>query len=202
MFLTIALTSGLGRSNAPVTYSQERVRPSWFNIASLPPCNCYDETGISSGVARLENLIISEVRQGTISSKIVLVGFSQGASLSLMTALTTLHELGGVASLSGWIPKQSRPVGRWSAASPISRCSRLESQAMQQIEPSLPIFWAHGSADDEVPLSYGEECVSFLRNSLGIPSERVVFKTYEGLDHSINDAELDDLAEWLANMVS
>ncbi|KAM5531519.1 hypothetical protein V8D89_014844 [Ganoderma adspersum] len=169
-------------SNAPVTYSQERVRPSWFNIASLPPCNCYDETGISSGVAKLENLIISEVRQGTISSKIVLVGFSQGASLSLMTALTTLHELGGVASLSGWIPKQSRP-------------------AMQQIEPSLPIFWAHGSADDEVPLPYGEECVSFLRNTLGIPSERVVFKTYEGLDHSINDAELDDLAEWLANIV-
>ena len=27
-----------------------------------------------------------------------------------MTALTTLHELGGVASLSGWIPKQSRQV--------------------------------------------------------------------------------------------
>ncbi|KAI1786307.1 Phospholipase/carboxylesterase [Ganoderma leucocontextum] len=169
--------------NAPVTYSQERVRSSWFNIASLPPCNCYDETGISSSVATLENLIISEVRRGTTSSKIVLVGFSQGASLSLMTALTTLHELGGVASLSGWIPKQSRP-------------------AMQQIEPSLPVFWAHGSADDEMPLPYGEECISFLRSTLNMPSERVVFKTYEGLDHSVNDAELDDLAEWLANVVS
>ncbi len=100
-----------------MTYSQERVRPSWFNIASLPPCNCYDETGISSGVAKLENLIISEVRQGNTSAKIVLVGFSQGASLSLMTALTTLHELGGVASLSGWIPKQSRPVSRQLGAS-------------------------------------------------------------------------------------
>ena len=118
---SLHLNLDLDRPNAPVTYSQERVRPSWFNIASLPPCNCYDETGISSGVAKLENLIISEVRQGTTSSKIVLVGFSQGASLSLMTALTTLHELGGVASLSGWIPKQSRPVSRPPQASLVSR---------------------------------------------------------------------------------
>ena len=71
-----------------------------------------DDAAASTSVARLENLIISEVRQGTASSKIVLVGFSQGAALSLMTALTTLHELGGVASLSGWIPQPSRQVNR------------------------------------------------------------------------------------------
>ena len=73
---------------------------------------------------------------------------------------------------------------------------------MQQIEPSLPVFWAHGSADDEVPLLYGEECVSFLRNTLGMSSERVMFKIYDGLEHSVDDAELDDLAEWLAHIVS
>ncbi|TBU48672.1 Phospholipase/carboxylesterase [Dichomitus squalens] len=169
--------------DAPVTFSQERRSPSWFNIVSLPPCNGYDEAGVSASVARLENLIISEVRQGTPSTKIVLVGFSQGASLSLMTALTTLHELGGVASLSGWIPQQSR-------------------QAMQQIEPSLPVFWAHGTVDDEVPLSYGEECVSFLRNTLRMPSDNFSFKTYEGLGHDVNETVLDDLAAWLSTVLS
>ena len=95
----------------PVTYSQGRVRPSWFDIAHLPPCNHYDEVGVSASVAYLENLILSEVREGGVpESRIILVGFSQGASLSLMTALTTLHELGGVASLSGWIPQQCRQV--------------------------------------------------------------------------------------------
>ncbi|KAI0719120.1 Phospholipase/carboxylesterase [Cerioporus squamosus] len=169
--------------NAPVTYSQGRIRPSWFNIESLPPCNCYDEPGIAASVARLENLIISEVRSGTPSSKIVLVGFSQGAALSLMTALTTLHELGGVASLSGWIPQQSR-------------------QAMHQIEPSLPVFWSHGTADQEVPMSYGEECTAFLRNSLHLPADNVTFKTYEGLEHTVNDDVLNDLATWLARVLS
>ena len=95
----------------PVTYSQGRVRPSWFDIAHLPPCNHYDEAGASASIAYLEDLILREVRQGAVpESKIVLVGFSQGASLSLMTALTTLHELGGVASLSGWLPQECRQV--------------------------------------------------------------------------------------------
>ncbi|KAI0358944.1 lysophospholipase I [Trametes cingulata] len=168
--------------NAPVAFSQGRVRPSWFNIANLPPCNCYDEPGVAASVATIEDLVISEVRGGMESAKIVLVGFSQGGSLSLMTALTTLHELGGVACLSGWIPKQAR-------------------QAMLQIEPSLPVFWAHGTTDTEVPLSYAEECVSFLRESLHIPEDKVVFKKYEGLEHTVNEAELDDLAVWLSGLL-
>ena len=73
---------------------------------------------------------------------------------------------------------------------------------MQQIEPSLPVFWAHGRADEEVPLAYGEECVSFLRDTLSISAERVAFKAYDGLDHSVDDTELDDFAVWLANTVS
>lgn len=95
----------------PVSCSNRRIRPSWFDIAHLPPCNHYDEAGASASIARLEDLILTQVRQGPVpESRIVLAGFSQGASLSLMTALTTLHELGGVASLSGWIPQECRQV--------------------------------------------------------------------------------------------
>ena len=72
---------------------------------------------------------------------------------------------------------------------------------MQQIEPSLPVFWAHGTADDEVPLSYGEECTSFLCSTLHMPQDKVVIKTYEGLGHTVNDTELDDLATWLSNVL-
>ena len=71
----------------------------------------YDDASASASVAYLEDIILAEVRDGSVQeSKIILVGFSQGASLSLMTALTTLHELGGVASLSGWIPQECRQV--------------------------------------------------------------------------------------------
>ena len=58
----------------------------------------------------LEKLILQEVHNGIAPSRIILAGFSQGASLCLMTALTTWHEIGGVGSFSGWIPHHAREV--------------------------------------------------------------------------------------------
>jgi predicted esterase len=58
----------------------------------------------------VEGLIQAEVHRGADPRRIVLMGFSQGAALSLLVTLTTLHELGGVISLSGWIPHRGREV--------------------------------------------------------------------------------------------
>ena len=73
---------------------------------------------------------------------------------------------------------------------------------MKQIEPSLPVFWAHGTADTEVPASYGEEAISFLNSYLKIPADKIIFKTYEGLQHTVNDAVMADLAAWLDNTLA
>lgn len=75
------------------------------------------------------------------------------------------------------------------------------SQAMLQLEPNLPVFWAHGVADTEVPLSYGQEAVDFLRESLHIPEDKVTFKKYEQLEHTVQEDELDDLAVWLTQLL-
>ena len=87
-------------------------RPAWFNIRELPPCRTdFDENGIVASISAIESIIQAKIHQGTDSRNIVLAGFSQGATLALMVALTTLHDLGGVASLSGWIPQLIREVG-------------------------------------------------------------------------------------------
>ncbi|OJT13223.1 Acyl-protein thioesterase 1 [Trametes pubescens] len=172
----------LDRRTVPVTYNHGQSRPSWFDIANLPPCNCYDEPGAAASVATIESLVTAEVRSGTPPTRIALIGFSQGGAVAMMTALTTLQELGGVASLSGWIPQPSR-------------------QAMLQLEPCLPVFWAHGIPDTEVPISYGEESVDFLQESLHISDDKLVFKKYEQLEHTVNDGELDDLAVWLTQLL-
>ena len=44
------------------------------------------------------------------ASRIFLLGCSQGAALSLTTAFTSPHQLGGVIVLSGWVPHFVRPV--------------------------------------------------------------------------------------------
>lgn len=88
-----------------------QLRPSWFDISRLPPPERDNDTeAILASISAIESLILSIVYSGVDSRKIVLVGFSQGAALSLMVLLTTLHELGGVASLSGWLPARPREV--------------------------------------------------------------------------------------------
>lgn len=94
-----------------MSYNQGERRPSWFNIRRLPPGpEEFDEAAISQSVAAIENIILGQVHAGIDSRRIILVGFSQGAALSMMVSLTTLHELGGVVSLSGWIPARVRGV--------------------------------------------------------------------------------------------
>jgi len=56
------------------------------------------------------DIIDTQVHSGIDHSRIVLVGFSQGAALSLMVGLKALPELGGLVSLSGWIPPRVRDV--------------------------------------------------------------------------------------------
>jgi predicted esterase len=135
------------------------------------------------------------VHSGIDSRKIVLVGFSQGAALSLMVGLTTLHELGGVASLSGWIPCRIREVSHNSKF--WYHNADMASKQIIHTGLYLPILWCHGTNDMEIPVSMGEDAISFLHNILDIPEECLTYKRYEGLGHMINDAELDDLTSWL-----
>ncbi|KAF9269925.1 Phospholipase/carboxylesterase [Marasmius fiardii PR-910] len=165
----------------PVSLNQGQLRPSWFNITRLPPDKReYDESAITESISRIESLILSQVHSGIDSRRIVLVGFSQGAALSLMTAFSTLHELGGVASLSGWIPEQARPT-----LTPIAK---------------MPILWCHGLADDEIPIECGCDAVEYLRSSLGASNE-LQFRTYQGLVHTICDEEVSDLSSWLESVL-
>jgi lysophospholipase II len=91
-----------------VTLNQGQYRPSWFNVSHLPPYpGEFDEVAIAGSVAIIDNLILAQVHTGIDLRRIILVGFSQGAALSMMVALTTLHDLGG---LSGWIPRRARDV--------------------------------------------------------------------------------------------
>ena len=104
-------------------------RTSWFDIRSLPPdWNEWDEDTIASSVSSVEAWIQAEVHRGIDPRRIILMGFSQGAALSLLVALTTLHELGGVISLAGWIPHRGRQVSSGQIV-PVRRALRHLSAA-------------------------------------------------------------------------
>lgn len=78
---------------------------------------------------------------------------------------------------------------------------------MSEHATSIPIFWGHGNIDPLVKFEIGKASVELLTSQLGIPKvsggdeNGIKFKVYEGVAHSTNKQELDDLQEWLKNRV-
>ena len=58
--------------------------------------------------ASINHLISAEVEAGTDPSRIVLAGFSQGATMCLLSGLSGSKKLAGIAVLSGWLPLRDR----------------------------------------------------------------------------------------------
>lgn len=58
--------------------------------------------------ASIQQLITNEIESGLDPSRIVIGGFSQGATMSLLTGLISSRQLGGVAVLSGRLPLRDK----------------------------------------------------------------------------------------------
>lgn len=184
-----------------MTYYGGSRRPSWFNICRLPPgVSEFDEVGIVESISIIERLILGEVHNGLDPRRVILVGFSQGAALCLMTALTTLHDLGGVGSLSGWIPHPVREVSEVHAIIAPNHDFNLKN--IMYIDPHLPIFWAHGKDDTEIPMQYARNSVEFLEQRLCMNEENLRFIEYVDLQHEISKDVLRDLAQWVSDVLN
>ncbi|GAA5896481.1 uncharacterized protein JCM6883_006919 [Sporobolomyces salmoneus] len=139
------------------------------------------------------------------SKRIVLAGFSQGAVVALMTALSGEYPLGGVAVFSGFLPM------RWELPTLISD---LETK-------DVPIFWGHGSLDEILTLDDAITSVNLMRHQSLVdffsplknlpsnftlpptpaPTSRVglsdvTFRVYPDMGHSWSHDEVGDLKRW------
>ncbi|RMN44118.1 phospholipase/carboxylesterase [Pseudomonas syringae] len=112
----------------------------------------------------------------TQPGKVFLVGFSQGAMMSYEVALRQPTLVGGFAALSGRL----LPV------------VKSEVNASDDLK-ALKVFIGHGVQDRQVAYASGPQAEATLK-SLGLTPQ---FHGYEGLGHSINEAEVVDLANWL-----
>jgi predicted esterase len=93
-----------------------RVRTCRFDIQSFDFETGEDEPGMLRTVSSVNQLISAEIETGIAPGRIVIGGFSQGAAISVLTALTNDCKLAGVACLSGWILMRHKlkAVGRLS----------------------------------------------------------------------------------------
>lgn len=166
-------------------------------------------------VHSLNQLITAEVDAGIPANRIVLGGFSQGAAMSLLTGLTAERKLAGLAILSGWLPlRTSFKSVSSSLLVPISFCfsdflcgSRLTNMQIQMASEhaaSIPIFWGQGADDPLVRPELARRSADFVIEQIGTPAapstgelKGLSYNSYNGVGHSTNQKELDDLKVWL-----
>lgn len=129
------------------------------------------------GINKLTNFIdYASEKYPLDSNNLYLLGFSQGAIVSMTLALTLGNKIKGVVALSGYIP--------------------MFVKEEYNINPgnNLSVFISHGEFDQVLPYEWGKENVDYF-TKLGIP---VTFKTYpEG--HTVSEKNLLDFQSWIVN---
>ncbi|KAK7062169.1 acyl-protein thioesterase 1 [Favolaschia claudopus] len=171
----------------PVTGNGGMMMPAWFDIYSFQLDTREDQAGMLKTVHSVNQLITAEVDAGIPANRIVLGGFSQGGAMTLLTGLSAERKLAGLVVLSSWLPMQEK----------------IKAMVSDHA-PSVPIFWGQGTDDPLVRPSLAERSAKFVQEHLRFPVttpdgelKGVSYNTYEGVGHSTNMKELEDLKAWL-----
>ncbi len=159
----------------PVTINGGHVMPAWYDILGTELVRREDAGGLRESQAQIAALIDRERERGVPPERVVVMGFSQGCAMALMTALRYPERLGGVIALSGYLPLAATTAAERHPAN-----------------AALPIFMAHGTQDPVVPLQRGADSREALQR-LGHPVE---WHSYP-MPHSVCPPEIADLNAWL-----
>lgn len=162
----------------PVTINQGYKMPAWFDIYDIDLSSRADKEGVKRSTAEIHKLIDHEVQRGIPSDHIILAGFSQGSVIAFYSGLTYPSPLAGIVALSGLLPHAEELIA---SASP----------ANQQI----PIFIAHGTMDNIVPIKLGE--LSY--QALVAAGYEVSWHTYP-MAHSVCMEEISDISGFIQKM--
>ena len=163
----------------PVTLNNGYEMRAWYDIVGLTLGSPQDVAGILASQQQIEQLIAQEIANGIPAANIVLAGFSQGGAIALHTALRYEKRLAGVLALSTYLPLRDKLESERSAAN-----------------QALPIFMAHGSADQVITPEIAEISAAQLRQA----GYAVEWHSY-AMAHSVCDAEIADIQQFLLGIL-
>lgn len=131
--------------------------------------------GFDKVVSALTSFIEETIEEYPIDkSRLYLMGFSQGAILSMTLGLTLGNQIKGIIALSGYIPQFVK-----------------EEYNLQSVN-ELSIYISHGELDNVLPFAWGQENHEYF-TKLGA---RVSFHSYkEG--HTVSLQNYRDFRQWL-----
>lgn len=167
----------------PVTINGGYAMRAWYDIFPPPALQGEmrreDTAGLLESRALVQGLIDREVARGVPPERIVLMGFSQGSAMTLLTGLRAPQRLAGLVALSGYLPLAASTANERSGAN-----------------QDVPLFLAHGSHDGVVVLARGLATRDALL-ALGYPVEWHAYP----IEHTVSAQEVADLNDWLLRVL-
>jgi len=142
---------------------------TWYPLSFLAPM-AQNQPGLSSGLSVLAGLVAALEGEGVPSTRIALLGFSQGACLTLEFAARHARRYAAVVGLSGGV---IGPPG-----TPRDYAGSLDG---------TPVLLACSDVDAHIPLERVHESTKVFRALGGVVDERI----YPGMGHTVTDEEID-----------
>jgi predicted esterase len=153
---------------------------TWYPNSFLAPL-ASNEPGISSGLAVLAELIEHLAKADIPAERTMLLGFSQGACLSLEFAARNARRYGGLAGLSGGL---IGPDG-----TPRDYGGSLAG---------TPIFLGCSDVDAHIPKARVEHSAEVLQRLGG----DVTMRLYPNMGHLVNQDEINFVRQMMAALVA
>ncbi|PLS17411.1 esterase [Bacillus sp. M6-12] len=152
-------------------------QPPGFAYFTIQGYGKPDRQVFDYGISQLTSFIDYATEQYPIdASQLYLLGFSQGAIVSMTLGLTLENRIKGIIALSGYIPGFVK-----------------EEYSLKPVD-KLSLFISHGELDNILPYEWGLDSNEFFRQ-LGA---NVTFQSYkEG--HTVSLKNQQDFTKWLLN---
>lgn len=111
--------------------------------------------------------------------QLFVAGFSMGGAMTAAALLSFPERVAGAVILSGYVPVQAGLPWRPSEA------------------VDIPVFQAHGTLDDVLPIQFGRMSRDFLETQTPV---NLTYREYP-IGHFVAPNELDDAAKWLRSLL-
>jgi predicted esterase len=150
---------------------------TWYPYSFLAPMD-RNEPGLSSGLDAIGTLVSTLGSQGVTHERVVLMGFSQGACLSLEFAARNARRYAAVVGLSGGV---IGPPGT--------------PRDYQGAFDGTPVFLGCSDIDPHIPVDRVHETADVFRRMGAQVDERI----YPRMGHTVNDDEIRAASELLGS---